>query len=236
MSAEPILPVEAAARCRVLRRLNRFVVEVEAPGGRRLRVHINNTGRLRDALSPGVEGLCRPTRRGKLGLRLFAVRYGPGYAVIDTGLQEEAFAAAMDRDAIPFLRGCRVAVRRPRLGTSVLDFLLECPHGPLYVETKSAVLLSPDGYAMYPDCPTERGRRHIRELMALGRRGAVVFIAAVPGARGFKPNREADPVLAELLREAARRGVVVEAVGMDYELRRGFIRLYAPRLPVLLGG
>jgi len=237
-TSQPLLNVKAEKRCRIRRRLNRFVVLVEAEEGP-LRVHINNTGRLLDVLTPGREACCRRLKRpGKLSLRLFAARYGAGRgcALLDTGLQEEAFAAAVDAGLLPGFRGCRVAARRPRLGSSFLDFLLDCGGEPVYVETKSAVLLGPGGVAMYPDCPSERGRRHIRELIeeaVKGRRVALVFIAAFPGARGFKPNREADPVIAGLTAEARERGVQVEAIGLLYDDASGTVALYAPRLPVL---
>ncbi len=237
-TGQPLLSVPAEKRCRVIRRLNRFVVLVDTDEGP-MRVHINNTGRLLDVLVPGREACCRRLRKpGKLSMRLFAARYGAGRgcALLDTGLQEEAFAAAVERGLLPGFRGCRVARRRPRLGSSFLDFLLDCGGEAVYVETKSAVLLGPGAVAMYPDCPSERGRRHIRELIeeaGRGKRVALVFIAAFPGAKGFKPNREADPEIARLVAEARERGVQVEAIGLLYDDQSGSVALYAPRLPVL---
>lgn len=232
-----ILEVPVFRKCRMVRRLNRFVVEVEVEGSRE-RAHNTNTGRLVDVLVPGRSGFCTPLKRpGKTRFRLIAVEYGSGYAVIDTRLQEEAFAAAVDRGLLPWAAGCRVASRRPRLGSSFLDFLLECSDTRVYVETKSAVLMGPRGLAMYPDCPTERGRRHIRELIMhaeSGVRVALVFIAALPGARGFMPNREGDPEIPALVRRAIETGVMVKALGFDFDAERRGIRLYAPSLPVVL--
>ena len=208
--------------------------------GGRERVHINNTGRLLDVLTPGRRGLCTRLRRGsKLRLRLSFVEYGcgPGYAVIDTGLQERAFAEAVDAGLLPWLQGCRVESGRPRRGSSVFDYLLDCSGRPVLVETKSAVLLGGDCYALYPDCPTERGRRHLLELASLaekGLRALAVFIAAFPGARGFRPNREADPLLAEALKRAVEKGVEARSLGLCYSPERRGIVLYSPDLPVEL--
>lgn len=233
--------VEPAASCRVVGRVNRFTVEVRLDGGGVERVHINNTGRLEDALVPGRRGLCTPLRRpGRTRLRLSFLEYGPcrgGYAVIDTRLQEEAFARAVEAGLLPWLRGCRVERGRPRMGGSVFDYLLRCPWGGVVVETKSAVLVSPEGLALYPDCPTERGRRHLLELARLarrGQRGLVVFIAAFPGARGFAPNREADPLLADALRAAVEAGVEARSIGVCYSPERRGVLLYSSSLPVVL--
>jgi len=221
--------------CRIIRRVNRFVVEVEAQGARR-RAYINNTGRLREYLVEGRTGYCHPRGRpGRTSHRLFAVEDAGAAALIDTQYQMRALEEAIGRGMIPWLEGCRVARRNPRLGSSVLDYLLDCPQGPLYVEVKSAALRS-GGYAAYPDCPTLRGRRHIRELIENRGRTALVFIAAIPGAKGFTPYPRGDPVVAELIAEAARAGVTVKAVGLHYEPRGGSVVLYSPDLPVVLPG
>jgi len=237
VASSALLEVAGVVGCRILGRLNRFVVEVEALGERVL-AHNTNTGRLSDVLTPGRRGYCRPlTGSRRTRYRLFAVEYSGGYAVIDTSMQEEAFARAVNAKLLPWLRGCRVEQRRPRLGGSLLDFKLSCDGRDVYVETKSAVLRGPQGLAMYPDCPTMRGRRHIKLLARYARQGlqvALVFIAAFPGARGFTPNPEGDPEIPGLLLEAREAGVEIRAIGLDYKPDLG-VRLYNPDLPVILG-
>jgi len=225
----------AGRPCKIIRRANRFVVEVEQGGARR-RAYINNTGRLREYLVEGRTGYCHPHRRpGRTELRLFAVEDAGAAALIDTQYQMRALEVAVERGLIPWLRGCRVARRNPRLGSSVLDYLLDCPGGQLYVEVKSAALRSGD-YAAYPDCPTLRGRRHIRELIENRGRTALVFIAAIPGAKAFTPYEQGDPLVAELIAEAAQAGVIVKAIGLYYDPRSGAVVLYSPDLPVVLSG
>ncbi len=223
--------------CMVLRRVNRFVVEVSI-GGSRLRAHINNTGRLERILEPGTRGLCRPLKRGtRTRYRLWALGYRGSYAVIDTRLQEDSLAEAISRGLIPWARHCVVSERWPKLGSSRLDLAVKCGDSVVYIETKSAVMPGPRGSAMYPDCPTPRGRRHIEELIEYVERGGkavLVFIAALPGASMFMVNRSADPALADLVARAIYVGVDVRAIGIEYDISSGYIVLYDPDLPVVV--
>lgn len=234
----PLVRVEPAARCRIVGRLNRFVVRVSLDGVLR-DVHINNTGKLVDVLVPGREGLCIETRTGRLGLRLFSVWYNGGFAVLDTNLQEKAFALAVDKGLIPWLRGCRVASRSPRVGRHRLDLELDCPMGRVLVETKSAVLVDNGGLALYPDTVSLRGREHVRLLSSLADKGynvALVFIAAFPGARGFRPYEGGDPEMPGLVAEAFKRGVIVRSVGLEYSVGSRAVSMYNPDLPVIIPG
>lgn len=238
MSVVPVLiEINDPVECTVIRRLNRFVVEVSHEGERR-RAHINNTGRLLEFLVPGRGAFCQKRNRpGKTDYRLFAIEDMGKGALIDTMYQMKAFEAAVNRGLVPWLRGCRVVGRNPRLASSTLDFLLDCGGARVYVETKSAVLRGDSVYAMYPDCPTLRGRRHILELaehVASGGRGLLVFIAALPGVRFFRPFREGDPVLAEILREAVERGLPVRGVAMHYEPVPSAVVLDDPNLRVVV--
>ncbi len=231
------LPENRVTQCTILNRVNRFVVAVMI-NDEILRVHINNTGRLADVIVKGKTGYCiRLERPRKLLYRLFAVEYSGGYAVIDTQLQEKAFMNAVEMDLVPWLKNCSIAGRNPRILGEVFDFALKCSTGQGIVETKSAVLMSPEGYAMYPDCPTERGRRHIRKLIeytVAGGLALLVFIAALPNAKGFKPNAEADPELAKLVKRAVIAGVNVKSIGLAYNPEDFTVYMYNPDLPVLI--
>ncbi len=234
---EELIYISWARSCTVRRSVNRFVVEV-ADGSNIFGVHINNTGRLQDVLVEGRKGFCIPTRRGKLGWRLFSVWYYRGYSIIDTLLQEESFRVAVEKGLLPWAQGCSVRKRSPRVGRSVFDWMLECGEEPVFVEMKSAVLGSRDGYGMYPDCPSLRGRRHIELLIDLAKRGKrawIVFIVAFPGARGFRPYREGDPEIYRLLWEAQRAGVELYSFGVCYDPESSDIRLYSSKLPIDLG-
>lgn len=227
-----LLQVEGALPCTIVRRVNRFVVEVvveEEP----VRAYINNTGRLSGYLEEGRVGFCQPfAEPQKTQVRLFAIEDRSAAALIDTQWQMRALERAVGRGWIPWLAGWRIARRSPRLGKSVLDYLLARGEERLYLEVKSAVLREGD-VAMYPDCPTRRGRRHIAELtahVAAGGRGAVGFVAALPGVRAFRPSAAGDPEIPALLREAAAAGVLVRACQMHYRPDDGGVYLDAGAL------
>jgi len=230
----PLLSIENAAPCRIIERINRFVVKVEMEDRSHL-AHITNTGRLEEFLTEGKQGFCFKTRPGRsTDCRLFAVEDRGLGALIDTWLQMKAFEKLMAAKALPWLEDCRIRKRNPRLGDSLLDYFLYCEGRPVYLEIKSAVLRE-GGYAMYPDCPTTRGQRHVRELSAYAAKGGtafIVFMAALPGVKAFRPHTEADPELHRLLAHARDRGVAVKAVGIFFDPRDGGVHLFDPDLKV----
>ncbi|WP_052296523.1 DNA/RNA nuclease SfsA [Pyrococcus yayanosii] len=92
--------------------------------------------------------------------------------------------------------------------------------GRSLVRREVSAVLRLDGYASYPDRPSARGRKHVKELIALKRAGknaAIVFIAALPNVRAFKPNSSADPEMARLLKDASEAGVEIMAFGMHID-------------------
>lgn len=200
-------------QCTFLERLNRFVGLVDL-GGSKEKVHITNTGRLYDILIPGTPCLVSRINGKKLKYRLIAVKSGSHYAIVDTITQMKAFEASVNSGFLFYLKGCRVASRAPRIGKSILDYKIDCEDTSILVEVKSAVLRGPRGEAMYPDCPTLRGRRHVMELIRLASEGSkvmLVMIAAFPRAKCFMPYREGDPIVYDLISRAYRLGVDIRS-------------------------
>jgi sugar fermentation stimulation protein A len=234
--SQPLICIENTLPCTIVQRLNRFVVEVLVSGDS-TRAYINNTGRLLEYLVEGRRAYCLPfSEPKKTSHRLFAVEDPPGAALIDTRLQMRAFEYAVEQGLIPWLEGYRILRREPTLGDSRLDYLLEGKGSRLYLEIKSAVLR--DGaVAMYPDCPTRRGQRHIRELIQhvkAGGRGTILFLAALPGVRAFRTSPEGDPAIPPLLWEARQVGVEIRSLGMHYAPGLSSVVLDNADLPVLL--
>lgn len=233
---QKLLEMENPLECTVIGRLNRFVVEIEVEG-KRAGAWINNTGRLHDYLFNGNRGYCvKNARPGRTSHRLFALAESGMGAIIDTQFQMKAFEQAQSGGHIPWLEKCTMDRRNPRLGDSLPDYLFTCPGKDRYIEIKSAVLRE-GSYAMYPDCPTARGRRHVRELTAYcqgGGAASIVFIAALPQVQAFKPYRAGDPELCDLLVEARRTGVDIRALALLYNPQKAAIYLYNADLPVEL--
>lgn len=232
----PLLAVPKFKTGRILERINRFVVLVEENEHER-KAHINNTGRLEELLVRGREAYLIPAKAGgKTDFRLFAVKDKSLAALFDTQFQMQAFEKALARGLLPWITGCRMIRRNPKLGDSLMDFLLECRNGEVYLEIKSAVLRQ-DEYATYPDCPTLRGQRHIRELTKharAGGRAAILFVGALPSVTGFKPFPSGDPEIPPLLWKARKGGVDIRAIGLHFNPKTGFVEMYNDNLPVRL--
>lgn len=215
----PVLMKLNVVPCTFIERLNRFVALVEVNGEIR-KALITNTGRLEEFMIKGRKAFCTPKSGGKTDFVLVAFEdlEGKG-AIIDTRTQAKAFERAVELGLVPWLKGCRIKRKEVTVGKSRLDYLFECPGGEIYAEMKSAVLRGGEGgeYAMYPDCPSIRGQKHIKELIDLAKSGKntlIFFIGALPGVKKFKPYEEGDPEIARLLEEAKKAGVKIRALSI----------------------
>ncbi len=233
---KPVIKIENIVKCVIVKRINRFIVEVIIKG-KRTEAYVNNTGRLIDYIRNGKEGFCAIIEKPKKArYRLFAVKDCGFSAVVDTSLQMKAFEKAIELEFIPWLKGWMITKKNIRLGESLIDYLLKCGDVELYIEVKSAVLRE-NNYAMYPDCPSLRGRRHINELIDLvekGGKGLIAFIAAIPEASAFKPYRSGDPQIYKLLNRADKKGVIIKSLSMYYNSEDSFIYIDNPDIPVVL--
>jgi sugar fermentation stimulation protein A len=199
---------------RFVRRDNRFRVAVEIKG-EPVAAHLPNSGRLAELLAPGracwLTEFDNPRRKTRFDLTL--VEYAGVLVSVDARLPNALFAEALAAGKLEPFRGYADFKREVRLGESRLDFLLSGPEGVCWVEIKSVTLVE-NGVARFPDAPTARGARHLRELAVAASRGdraAVLFIIQRPDARRFAPHDRADPVFGAALREAAAGGVGVYA-------------------------
>lgn len=201
-------------RARFVGRLNRFAARVEV-GGRHVLAHVPNSGRLRELFVPGRRiYLTEAPRRGrKTGYDLACVRVGRTLVSADARLPNRLAAEAIAAGRIHELAGWRIIRPEVRHGNSRFDLLLGGRGRRLLLEVKSATLVE-GGVALFPDAPTERGRRHLEKLIAARRRGfdaGVLFVIQRPDARALSPHWEADPQFARALCRAAEAGVRVLA-------------------------
>ena len=101
-----------------------------------------------------------------------------------------------------------------KFGGSRFDFYVEADGHKIFIEVKG-VTLEEDGIVLFPDAPTERGVRHLRELArcaAAGYEAHVVFVVQMNGVRYFTPNDKMHAAFGQALREAAAAGVHVAAL------------------------
>lgn len=204
--AAPLIPA------RFLERHKRFLALVELPSGRRVWVHVPNSGALTGCLDPGQEILLthdeRPGRKTAYTWRF--VRGTAGWICIDTLAPNRLVAEALAAGGLPGLplpSRVRAEVTIPQ--GSRLDFVLEVEGKLLFLEVKSVTWVE-DGVALFPDGVTSRGRRHLDHLADLVRQGHQawnVFVVQRQDARVLRPAAAIDPAYARELASAAAQGV-----------------------------
>ena len=196
-----------------LERPNRFIAHVELEG-ETVVCHVKNTGRCRELLVPGatvyLERGTNPARR--TAWDLIAVEKGHRLINMDAQAPNRIFAQWI-RQQEP-----GIAVHPEyRYGDSRLDFCLERPEGLHLVEVKG-VTLEREGHCLFPDAPTQRGVKHIRELQRAAETGldaVLFFVVQIRDIHSVAPNDATHPAFGEALREAAAHGVRVLAYDCD---------------------
>jgi sugar fermentation stimulation protein A len=210
--ASPLIPATLA------RRYKRFLADVVLETGDLTTVHVANPG--------AMTGLDRPFSRVWLsdsGNPLRKLRYtwelvetdlgsGPELVGVHTGLPHQLVAEALERQLIPELHDYNSVRREVRYGVSSrIDFLLTAPQRPpCYLEIKNVTLMRRPRLAEFPDCVTERGAKHLRELAAIrttGARAVLLFVIQIGSAETFAVARDIDPAYAASFRQAREQGV-----------------------------
>lgn len=212
---ENTLEYRAIVQGRFLARPNRFIAHVEADGGTQV-CHVKNTGRCRELLTPGatvyLERAGNPAR--KTAYDLVAVEKGDLLVNLDAQAPNRVFGEfAAAGGFLPEVRAIRPEFT---YGNSRFDFRLETADGGVHLVEVKGVTLEENGFARFPDAPTERGVRHIRELQQAAEAGygaALVFVVQMAGMRSVAPNDTTHPAFGEALRQAAAHGVRVVAYG-----------------------
>ena len=199
---------------RFVHRPNRFILEAETKSGL-IRAHCPNPGRMEEFLLPGRTLIFEsaPSKPRKTSWSLAGIRYRNHCIPLNSG---RANAAAEHLVLPELFPGAKI---RPEVadGPSRFDFLVSDSGIDTWVEVKSCTLVE-HGTAMFPDAPTERGRRHIEHLAELTERkdtrAMVLFVILNPEAERFVPNFHTDPAFALTLRRVSER-VQVKAVSLE---------------------
>lgn len=200
-------------RGRFVSRPNRFVAHVHI--GEAVRpVHVPSSGRMAELLVPGAEVLVRPTAAGRRTQgRLWGVRYQGSWVAIDTTIVRPLLARAFARNLLPELAPVATVRWEVAVGRHRIDVAWDDPGGRVFLEVKSVTLVD-RGVALFPDAPTERGRRQVQALAALARAGVrchVLFLVQRDDGALLRPHFRHDPAFARALAEAARAGVGLHA-------------------------
>jgi sugar fermentation stimulation protein A len=198
----------------LVQRYKRFLADVQLADGSIVTAHCTNTGSMMGCREPGsvvyLSRCANPNR--KLPYTSELIRVKKIWVGINTMHPNGLVAHAIEAGIIEELRGFdtvrREVVTRP--GTR-LDLCLEGKSGSCFVEVKNVTLVI-DGAAAFPDAVSERGTKHLKELIRLKRRGhraAVVFVIQRQDCATFRPADEIDAEYGRWLRRAAAAGVEV---------------------------
>ncbi len=195
-----------------LRRPNRFIAQVELEGVEET-VHVKNTGRCRELLVPGAAVYLavgtNPNRKTRYDL--IAVEKGDRLINMDAQAPNRVFgewaAAGGFRPGLTLLRP------ETTWGNSRFDFYWESSENGRkgFVEVKG-VTLEEGGAVYFPDAPTERGVKHVEELMACraaGYEAALFLVVQMEGVAYWSPNDRTHPAFGEAVRRAAAAGVEI---------------------------
>lgn len=199
-----------------VRRLNRFTAEIEI-GGKCELCHVKNTGRLGELLVKGAQCFVQmhdnPERKTKYSL--ITVKKGKEVVNIDSQAPNKVFYEWVKNGG--FADGITVIKPETTYGNSRFDCYIEAGERKIFVEVKG-VTLEKDGTALFPDAPTERGVKHLRELCRCvkdGYEAYVVFVIQMKGIHAFSPNSETHEEFAKALFECRDEGVNILCLDCD---------------------
>lgn len=205
---------------RLLRRLNRFVVEAEV-GGQTVKAHLPNPGRLWELLLPGSTLLLSPAlSRGKLPYTVLACEKEGRQILLHTQLTNKVIRALIGEERLPLFREYRVSRAEPVWGRHRFDLLLQhrLDGNRFYLEIKSCTLFE-NRTAMFPDAVTARGTAHLlllRELSKQGLESGCLFVVMDPLVRYFIPADQIDPRFARTFWEV-HGPVKLSAVALGFD-------------------
>ncbi|MBQ3854855.1 MAG: DNA/RNA nuclease SfsA [Anaerovibrio sp.] len=200
---------------RFVARPNRFIAQVDIDGVVET-VHVKNTGRCKELLLPGVEVVLEeatnPDRKTKYDL-IAVEKAGLGLINIDS--------QAPNKIAAEWLAAKNFDYIKPEYtyGTSRIDFYMERQGTKFLLEVKGCTL-ERDGIGFFPDAPTQRGIKHIRELIQAQQEGyiaGIAFVIQMPKVKEVRPNIETHPAFGEAWEQAKAAGVRIIFLGCHVE-------------------
>ena len=188
-------------------RPNRFIANVLIDNNIEV-CHVKNTGRCKELLVKGstvyLQKSDNPNRKTKYDL--IAVQKGDRLINMDSQI-----ANYVALELVPNLFD-NIKIFKPeyKYGNSRFDIYVETDTDKIFIEVKG-VTLENDGVVSFPDAPTERGVKHLKELQKAvteGYKAYVLFVVQMADVKFFEPNSKTHPEFAEELKKSKENGVV----------------------------
>ena len=194
-------------------RPNRFIAEVDVDGEIKI-CHVKNTGRCKELLIKGVTVILEKSgiSTRKTEYDLVAVYKGDELINIDSQAPNKVVGEWLESGNS--FNGITAIKPESKYKNSRFDFYFEIGSRKIYAEVKG-VTLERNGVVLFPDAPTERGAKHINELIDAKKNGYeayILFVVQMKNCKYFTPNSETDPIFAEALRNAVKNNVKVIAL------------------------
>ncbi|MCB0280182.1 MAG: DNA/RNA nuclease SfsA [Calditrichaeota bacterium] len=203
---------------KIIRRYKRFLADlIIDETNEKVVAHVPNTGAMTNCWEAGWPALLsisdNPNRKLKYTLEM--THNGATWIGVNTANANRLAEEAIRNSIINELSTYDSIRREVKYGkNSRIDLLMESGTTRNYVEVKNVTLNSPSDFALFPDAITERGQKHIDELvqvMESGEKAALLFIIQREDVNYFEPAWEIDPVYSKKLREAQKRGLQILA-------------------------
>ena len=198
----------------LIQRYKRFLADVRLDDGTLVTAHCTNTGSMLGCNAPGsrVYLSAQHGKNRKLPFTWELIRVGRTLVGINTLAANRLAREGIETGVVRELHGYEsLRAEVPTRPGARLDFLLENPAQQCYVEVKNVTLVV-DRVAAFPDSVSERGTKHLKELIRLRRRGhraVLLFVIQRGGCPSFRPADEIDPEYGRWLRRSARAGVEI---------------------------
>lgn len=217
---------EKTIRAEFIERENRFIATVQFENGDIVKVHVKNTGRCKELLVPGCTVYLEDFE-GRMGTRkmqysLIAVEKGKLLINMDSQAPNKVVKEALEsgRIILPGMEKCYNVIKPEKTyGNSRFDFYVESGQEKAFIEVKG-VTLEESGFARFPDAPTERGLKHINELVEAaeaGYRAYIIFVIQMKEMHTFGPNYDTQPEFGKALIRAEKAGVNILAYDCTVE-------------------
>lgn len=192
-------------------RPNRFLANVRI-GGELATVHVKNTGRCRELLLPGADVILEQSGQAKRKTKYDLIgvyKSNLGWVNIDSQAPNKVVKEWLEKQNYTYIKP------EYKIGDSRIDFYMEKGEQKYLMEVKGCTL-EIDGVGYFPDAPTQRGVKHLRELAKAAKKGYccyAAFVIQMEGVRNVRPNVETHKEFGEALAEARAAGVRVLFLG-----------------------
>lgn len=224
MVSDSLIGMNGLIKGRLVARYKRFFADIEIDTGEIITAHCPNPGKMLGLLTSGTPALVTPLNdpKKKLQYRLEALAQDNIWVGINTQWPNRLINKAVALDLVPELTGYAAIQPEKKYGRNSRIDLYTSGHAfrpDAYIEIKNVHFSRQAGLAEFPDCVTERGAKHLYELIEMvktGYRAVVVFCVQRDDCQRFDIARDCDPGFGRAYDAAREAGVEFIATGFGF--------------------